>query len=194
MRATMNGLPSHLRKAVRDLSAAGGRVTRDGNCLSIDGPAVAADAVRAHAEELAQYVLPAVTAEEAKLVRGLLADAGAGVAYVTAPDAARQIVAEIVVSAPDVIGLDFETEVLPEFRQPIPIGSTRPVTSPSDSHTMVQRVLRSIPIARRSDWSKSGPVASVSMSSICAPLPGQISRHCSLRRSPSSTRYSKSSG
>jgi DNA polymerase I-like protein with 3'-5' exonuclease and polymerase domains len=96
-------------------------VTRDGNCLSIDGPAKAADAVRVHAEELAQYVLPAVTAEEAKLVRGLLADAGAGVAYVTAPDAARQIVAGIVVSAPDVIGLDFETEVLPEFRQPIPI-------------------------------------------------------------------------
>ena len=72
MRATMNGLPSHLRKAVRDLSAAGGRVTRDGNCLSIDGPAEAADAVRAHAEELAQYVLPAVTAEEAKLVRELI--------------------------------------------------------------------------------------------------------------------------
>jgi DNA polymerase I-like protein with 3'-5' exonuclease and polymerase domains len=121
MRVSMNGLPMHLRKAIRDLIAAGGRVTRDKNCLSIDGPAAAADAVRAHAGELAQYVVPSVTAEEAKLVRGLLADAGASVTYVTAPDAARQIVAGIVTGAPDIIGLDFETEVLPEFRQPIPI-------------------------------------------------------------------------
>ena len=121
MRASMNGLPIHLRKAVRDLLAAGGRVARDGNRLLIDGPAAAADAVRAHAEELVQYVIPSVTAEEAELVRGLLADAGAGVAYVTAPDAARQVVAEIVAGAPDVVGLDFETEVLPAFRQPIPI-------------------------------------------------------------------------
>ena len=96
-------------------------MTRDGNRLSIDGPAAAADAVRAHAEELARYVVPSVTAEEAELVRSLLADAGAGVAYVTAPDAARQVVAEIVAGAPDVVGLDFETEVLPAFRQPIPI-------------------------------------------------------------------------
>ena len=121
MRASMNSLPSHLRKAVRDLSAAGGRVTRDGNRVSIDGPAAAADAVRAHAEELAQYVVPSVTADEAELVRSLLADAGAAVAYITAPDAARQAVAEIVAGAPDVVGLDFETEVLPAFRQPIPI-------------------------------------------------------------------------
>jgi hypothetical protein len=194
MRATMNGLPSHLRKAVRDLSAAGGRVTRDGNCLSIDGPAVAADAVSAHAEELAQYVLPAVTAEEAKLVRGLLADAGAGVAYVTAPDAARQIVAGIVVSAPDVIGLDFETEVLPEFRQPIPIRFNKTgnlaVRQPHDGAAGAALD----PYRSKVRLVKSGPVASVSMSSICAPLPGRISRHCSLCRSPSSTRYSKSSG
>ena len=121
MRASMNVLPGHLRKPLRDLLAVGGRVTRDGNRLSIDGPAAVADALRAHTEELAQYVLPAVTAEEAKLVRSLLADAGAGVAYVTAPDAARQVVAGIVAGAPDVIGVDFETEVLPEFRKPIPI-------------------------------------------------------------------------
>ena len=121
MRASMNGLPGHLRKPLRDLIAAGGRVARDGNCLSIDGPAAAADAVRAHAEELAQYVVPAVTAEEAELVRGLLADASAGVAYITAPTAARQAVAGIVAAAPDVVGLDFETEVLPAFREPIPI-------------------------------------------------------------------------
>ena len=125
MRVTMNDLPSHLRKAVRDLSAAGGCVTRDGNCLSIDGPAAAADAVRAHAEELVRYVIPTVTAEEVELVRSLLADASAGVAYITAQDAARQAVAEIVAGAPDVVGLDFETEVLPAFRQPISIKFNR---------------------------------------------------------------------
>ena len=118
----VNGAPSvHLRKIIRDLLAAGGTVARDGNRLAIDGPVAAADAVRVHAEELVRHVLPAVTGEEAELVRELLADAGAGVDYVTAPDAARQVVTGIVAGAPDVVGLDFETEVLPEFRQPIPI-------------------------------------------------------------------------
>jgi DNA polymerase I len=121
MRAQLSSLPAHLRKAVRDLIAVGGHVARDGNCLLIDGPTAPADAVRAHAEELAQHVIPSVGADEAELVRDLLADAGATVAYVTTPDAARQAVAEIIAGATDVIGLDFETEVLPESRQPIPI-------------------------------------------------------------------------
>ena len=71
--------------------------------------------------QLAQHVVPSVGADEAELVRSLLADAGASVAYITSPGAARQAVAEIRAGAPDVIGLDFETEVLPAFRQPIPI-------------------------------------------------------------------------
>jgi DNA polymerase I len=125
MRASLNRMPIHLRKAVRDLMAAGGRVARDGNRLLIDGPAVAADAARAHAQELKQWVMPSIDADEANLVRALLADAGASVAYVTAPGAARQAVAEIVAGAPDAVGLDFETEVLPEFRQPIPIRFNR---------------------------------------------------------------------
>jgi hypothetical protein len=54
-----------------------------------------------------------------------LADAGASVAFITAPAAARQAVAEIRASAPDVIGLDFETEALPAFRQPIPVKFTK---------------------------------------------------------------------
>src|SRR6516225_3130731 len=97
MRATMNGgLPIHLRKAVRDLLAAGGGVARDGSRVLIDGPEAMAEAVRAHAEELAQYVVPSVSANDAELVRELLADAGAAIAYITAPDVARQAVAEIV--------------------------------------------------------------------------------------------------
>ena len=118
---TMPDLPRDLRKPLRDLLAAGGCVARDGNQVVISGPPALADALRARAEQLAQLVVPSVGANEAELVRSLLADAGAGVAYVTSPGATRQAVAEIVAGAPDVIGLDFETEVLPAFRQPVPI-------------------------------------------------------------------------
>ena len=118
-------LPKHLRKPLLDLLAAGGRVARDGSRVLIDGPPALADALHAHAEPLAQHVVPSVSADEAELVRSLLADAGASVAYITSPSAARQAVAEIRASAPDVVGLDFETEVLPAFRQPIPIKFTK---------------------------------------------------------------------
>lgn len=121
MRASMNGLPGHLRKPIRDLIAAGGRVARDGSRVLIDGPPELADAVRVHTEELVRYVVPSVSAEEAKLVRSVLADAGVSVVYITSPDAARHAVADIVAGATDVVGLDFETEVSPKFRQPIPI-------------------------------------------------------------------------
>jgi DNA polymerase I len=119
---TESSMPMHLRKPLRDLIAAGGSVARDGSRLIIDGPeAPAAAAVRAYTEELARYVIPSIGAEQAEIVRSLLADAGAAIAYITAPDAAWQVVAEIVAGAPDVIGLDFETEVLPAFRGPIPL-------------------------------------------------------------------------
>ena len=114
-------LPRHLRKPLLDLLAAGGRVARDGSRVLIDGPPALADALHAHAEPLAQHVVPSVSADEAELVRSLLADAGASVAYITSPSAARRAVAEIRASASDVVGLDFETEVLPAFRQPIPV-------------------------------------------------------------------------
>jgi DNA polymerase I len=121
MRTSMNGLPIHLRKPIRDLIATGGRVTRDGSLVLVDGSQEPADAVRARVEELVRYVVPSVSTEEAELVRSLLADAGASVVYIMAPDAARRAVAGIIAGAPDVVGLDIETEVLPEFRQPIPL-------------------------------------------------------------------------
>ena len=121
MRASMNGLPIHLRKPYGTCSSPAAAWPGTAAACSWTGPRQSADAVRAHTEELVRYVVPSVSAEEAELVRELLADAGAGVAYITSPDAARQAVAEIVAGAPDVIGLDIETEVLPAFRQPIPI-------------------------------------------------------------------------
>ena len=121
MHATVKGLPIYLRKPIRDLLAAGGRISRDGNQVLIEGPLALADAVRTHAGELARYVVPSVDVKEAELVRSLLADAGAAVAYIIHPDEARQAVAGIVAGVPDVVGLDLETEVLPEFQQPIPI-------------------------------------------------------------------------
>jgi DNA polymerase I len=114
-----------LRRAIQALLAVGGRVARDGNHVLVDGPAALAEAVRAHLEELARHVIPAVGADEAEIVRDLLAEAGTAVAYITSPDAARQAVAEILAGKPDVLGVDFETEVLPEFRQPIPIKFNR---------------------------------------------------------------------
>jgi DNA polymerase I-like protein with 3'-5' exonuclease and polymerase domains len=118
---TISDFPRHLRKPLLDLVAAGGCVARDGNRVLIDGPQALADTLRTHTEELAHHVVPSVRADEADLVRSLLADAGARVAYITSPSAARQAVAEIRAYSPEVIGLDFETEVLPAFRQPVPI-------------------------------------------------------------------------
>src|SRR5262249_30937062 len=57
-----------------------------------------------------------------------LANAGAAVTYIVEPDMARKAVVEMVGAATidgAPIGLDFETEVLPEFRQPIPIKFTK---------------------------------------------------------------------
>src|SRR4029077_12139820 len=118
-------LPRHLRKPLLDLLAAGGRVARDGRRVLIGGPPALADALHAQAGPLAQHIVPSVSADEAELVRSLLADAGASVAYITSPSAAGQALAEIRASAPDVIGLDLETEVLPAFRQPIPVKFNR---------------------------------------------------------------------
>jgi DNA polymerase I-like protein with 3'-5' exonuclease and polymerase domains len=121
MRALKNTMPLPLRKAVRALLAAGGSISRDGTRVLIDGPLEPAGAVRDRIEELIKHVVPTVSAAEAELVRSLLADSGASVAYITSPDAARQVVVDILAGAPNVVGLDFETEVLPDFRQPIPI-------------------------------------------------------------------------
>ena len=122
---TITDFPKHLRKPLLDLLAAGGCVAREGSRVLIDGPRQLADAVRAHAHQLTQHVVPSVSADEAELVRSLLSDAGASVTYITSPFAARAAVTEICAGTPDVIGLDFETEVLPAYRQPIPIKFTK---------------------------------------------------------------------
>ena len=122
---TITNFPKHLRKPLLDLLAAGGCVAREGSRVLIDGPRQLADAVRAHAHQLTQHVVPSVSADEAELVRSLLSDAGASVTYITSPFAARAAVTEICAGTPDVIGLDFETEVLPAYRQPIPIKFTK---------------------------------------------------------------------
>ena len=82
---TITNLPKHLRKPLLDLLAAGGCVAREGSRVLIDGPRQLADAVRAHAHQLTQHVVPSVSADEAELVRSLLSDAGASVTYITSP-------------------------------------------------------------------------------------------------------------
>ena len=116
--------PPHLRKLICALTAAGGSVMRDGERVLIEGPAEAAEPLRDHIAELAAHVVPSVTQSEAAVVRGVLADAGASVAYITHPEAARSAVAGILARQPDVVGLDFETEALPAYRQPIRVVFT----------------------------------------------------------------------
>ena len=115
-------LPPALRRQVRDLIAIGGRITRDGVTVMVDRPPEMAGALRTETDQLATYIVPSVTPDDAALVRNLLTDAGTSVAYVTDPAAARQAVADIRASQPEVVGLDVETEVLPAFRQPIPVA------------------------------------------------------------------------
>ena len=101
-----------LRKQIRDLLAAGGQISRDGATVVVDGPPEVADSLRAEADQLATSIVPSVTPDDAALVRSLLDDAGVSVAYITDPAAARNAVADIHASQPEVIGLDVETEVL----------------------------------------------------------------------------------
>ena len=102
-----------LRKQIRDLLAAGGQISREGATVVVDGPPEVADTLRAEADQLATSIVPSVTPDDAALVRSLLDDAGVSIAYITDPAAARNAVADIRASQPEVIGLDVETEVLP---------------------------------------------------------------------------------
>ena len=121
MSAKRHSLSVPLRKAICEFLAAGGGIARDGNRLIFSGPAGVAAANAHHVAELERHAIPSISAEDAKLVRDLLADAGAAIAYITHPVHARQAVADILASAPDVVGLDMETAVLPEFQAPIQI-------------------------------------------------------------------------
>ena len=115
---TKAALAPALRKQIRHLLAAGGQISCEGAAVVVDGPPEVADSLRAKADQLAISIVPSVTPDDAALVRSLLEDAGVSVAYITDPAAARNAVADIRASQPEVIGLDVETEVLPTFRQP----------------------------------------------------------------------------
>jgi DNA polymerase-1 len=120
--------PPQLRKLVRDLLAGGGHVVREGSKVLIDGPEIVAPAIaalRAHCDELNGSLIPSATPEEAALTRELLADAGVTIAYITDRETARRASSEVCASEPEVIGLDFETEVLPPFRQSMTVKFTR---------------------------------------------------------------------
>jgi DNA polymerase I-like protein with 3'-5' exonuclease and polymerase domains len=134
MPATLQ-FPTELRTIIRDLHALGGSISLVGGSeILIDGPPAASACIstlRGHADALEKHFVPGVTDEEATHVRWLLADAGACVVYVTTPDAAQEAVSVICNGQPEVLGVDFETEILPAFKQPVPLKFTntgRPVT------------------------------------------------------------------
>ena len=119
---TKSTFPPALRKQVRNLLAAGGQISCEGTTVMIDGPPEVAAPLRAETDQLATAIVPSVTPDDAALVRSLLEEAGASIVYITDPAAARNAVADIRASQPEVIGLDVETEVLPIFRQPRPVA------------------------------------------------------------------------
>jgi hypothetical protein len=83
--------PPALRRQVRDLIAIGGRITRDGITVLVDGLPEMAGALRTETQQLAAYIVPAVAPDDAALVRSLLTDAGTSVVYVTDPAAAPEV-------------------------------------------------------------------------------------------------------
>ena len=60
-----------LRRQVRDLIAIGGRITRDGVTVLVDGPPEIAGALRTKTHQLATYIAPSVTPDDAALVRNV---------------------------------------------------------------------------------------------------------------------------
>ena len=179
-----------LRKQIRDLLAAGGQIGRDRATVVVEGPPELADALRAEGDQLATLV-PAVTSGDAALVRSLLDDAGVSIAYITDPAAARNAVADIRASQPEVIGLDVETEVLPLFRQPTPVAFNKDGNLAARQPAMAPRAPRSTRTALKFGWCRRGPAVRTVTSSICAALPGQTSRHCLICRWRFSTRCSR---
>ena len=125
---SISEFPAVLCALVRDLQTFGGTVSRLGSQILVDGPPTAANAVAALQErdaELRRYLVPSITSTEVALVRRLLSDAGVNVAYITDPAAAREVAAAICASRPDVVGVDFETEVLRANQRPMPVVFTK---------------------------------------------------------------------
>ena len=162
------------------------------NHVLVDGPHAAADAVRAHTEELVRYVIPAVSADEAELARSLLADAGAAcVGHVTTPDVARQAAAES-----SAVRRMWSGWIETELPAGIPRAHSHSVHK--DGNLAVRQPRDGAagaaldPYRSKFGWCKHGPAVRTCTSSICAPSLGRISRRCSTCRSPSSTQSSKS--
>ena len=184
-------LPPALRQQVRDLMAGGGRITRDGVIVTVDGPAEIAGALRTEINQLAALLVPSVAPDDAVLVRELLTEAGTSIAYVTAPTAARQAVAGIRADQPDVIGLDFETEILPGFRQSIPVAFNKDgkpaVRQPRDGAAGAALDPYRSKVRLVQAWAGGQHC----LSSTCVRWPGWTSRPYSTCPWPYSTRFSK---
>ena len=133
--------PNPLRPALVAYLAAGGQVLRAGEAVTLDPlPDSATDAARtaeaaltAGLEALASLCVPSVTPAEAAAVRAVLEAAAAHVHYVTTETDAAAAVADLRARyqadarehGGSAIGIDFETEVLPELRQPVPVTFTK---------------------------------------------------------------------
>jgi DNA polymerase-1 len=133
-----------LPRAIAAWHAEGGTITRDGRMVRLLRPPPTHSAsgqaelafehpLHVHQAALEHLCVPSVTPEQAAQVRAVLAAAGASVTYVTDPtQAAIEVTAlmleyraELAEHGRAVIGIDMETEILPELRAPIPVKFTK---------------------------------------------------------------------
>ena len=112
--------------ALKRFVDAGGQVLRDGDLISL----VSGDAPAPDLGEIAAAVLPGVTDEDRLLVKQLLAEYAGLVHYICGEQEAREAVVILLATPPAangmrLIGLDTETMVLSQFRQPVPVRFTK---------------------------------------------------------------------
>jgi len=113
--------PRDVSQLLKRHQASGGTIHRRSHDLLFEGNPETAIFLDHRKDELVGLFIPSVSKEEAALVRDLLDKAEAPIYYIEDREVARQCTQQIVERQPSVLGVDFETEVLPEFQQPIPI-------------------------------------------------------------------------
>ena len=102
---------------VRRFIAEGGQVLRTGERLIVLGGALDGDA-------LAEEVLPKITAEDAAVVREILAFRAGTVHFINTEIAAESAVRTLMATPKKILGLDTETTPLAKYRAPYPVTFT----------------------------------------------------------------------
>jgi hypothetical protein len=114
-----------MRPLLKRIQGAGAILYRSGSDIHL-GPDAPPDLVAEfdrHRDELRAVVVPGVTAIERQAALNLLGDIEFD--YITDAHTSDQAVAAIMAAAPDRLAVDTETEVLPQYREPVPVAITK---------------------------------------------------------------------